>query len=439
MRQVRMITVLGIGVLALAAVAAAQQSPAMEGTAAVEQYLDRENGLSLTDAVAGALEREPALRAARTEIEVARGMRLQAGLRPNPMMSVEMREQHGGADNQTMVGVEWPLDLFRRRARVAVADREAEAVEHSVADRMRFLVADVRLKYGEAATAVRALAIADTLAVSAERDVVLKRARVEEGASPPLERDLVDVESRRLQSERLLAHATADAAMIELKRAIGMRPDAPLRLRDTIDTLVSRVVPGSPSAVSVVLPDVRNAEARVRLADAREDRARAEGRFDVSLFGSYMRMDAGFAQQGFNRQGILEPVQGVFHYLVGGATINLPVGNRNQGEVAAARAVVAGAQARLEAVQLAADAEIASAMAQDARARQALEIIEGAVRLSRQNLDVVRQTHELGRATISDVLVEQRRYLELETAYTTTLQRTYETRALLLRARGELP
>jgi len=191
--------------------------------------------------------------------------------------------------------------------------------------------------------------------------------------------------------------------------------------------------------VSGVRPDVRDAQARVRLADAREDGARAEGRFDVSLFGSYMRMNAGFAQQGFNRQGILEPVQGVFHYLVGGATIDLPLRNRNQGQIAAARAERAGAQARLEAVQLAADAEIASAMAQDARARQALEIMEGAVRLSRQNLDVIRQTHELGRATISDVLAEQRRYLEIETAYTATLHRTYEARALLLRARGELP
>src|SRR5687767_6803479 len=47
---------------------------------AVEQYLDRENGMTLSDAIAGALEREPDLRAARAEIEIARGMRRQAGL-----------------------------------------------------------------------------------------------------------------------------------------------------------------------------------------------------------------------------------------------------------------------------------------------------------------------------------------------------------------------
>jgi len=439
MIQGREVIAFGVWMLLFATLAYAQQPEFAERKATAEQYLDRQNGLSLSDAIAGALEREPALRAARTEIEVARGMREQAAFRPNPMMSFERREQPDGQDNQTMLGVEWPLDLFRRRARVTVADREAEAVEQSVADRARMLVADVRLKYGEAAVAIRALAIADNLAASAERDLVLRRARVDEGASPPLERDLLDVELRRLESERLIAQGMVESAIVELKRVVGIRPEMAVRLQDTIDALVPRAdLPVSPS-VAPQRPDVRQAEVRVQLADARIERARSEGRFDMSLFGSYMRMASGFPQQGFNREGRLEPVQGVFHYLAGGTTITLPLRNRNQGEIAAARSERAGAEARLEAAQLAADAEVASAAAQDTRARQALEIIEVAVGLSRQNLEVIRQTYELGRATVPEVLAEQRRYLELETAYTGMLRTTYEARVMLLRARGDLP
>lgn len=439
MRQIRKITAVGLGVLMLAGVAAAQQSPAIERKTAADQYLDRENGLSLNDAIAGALEREPTLRAARTEIEVARGLRAQAGLRPNPTVSFERREQPAGEDNQTMVGIEWPLDLFRRGARLAVAERATEAVEHLVADRVRMLVADVRLKYGEAAAAIRALTVADNLATSAERDLALRRARVEEGASPPLERDMLDVEFRRLVSDRLLAQGAAEAAIVELKRIVGSPPMLSVRLRDTIDTLVSRTDVVAVQSMSAQRADVREAEERVRVADAGVERARSEGRFDMSLFGSYMRMASGFPQLGFNREGGLEPVQSVFRYLAGGATITVPIRNRNQGEVAVARAERAGAAARLDAVQLAADAEIASATAQDARAREALQTIEGAVQLSRQNLGVIRQTYELGRATISDVLAEQRRYLDLETAYTAILRATYEARVMLLRARGEVP
>src|SRR5688572_3148424 len=277
-----------VGILLMASSAWAQQTPDAVRKPAAEQYLDTQNGLSLSDAIAGTLEREPALRAARAEIDAARAMRLQAGLRPNPILSFEQREQWDGEDNQTMVGVEWPLDLFRRGPRVAVADREAEAVNQSVADRARILVADVRLKYGEAAAAIRTLAIADELAVSAGRDLELRRSRVDEGASPPLERDMLDVEHRRLQSDLLLAEGTVEAAMIELKRLLGWSAKTPLRLRNTIDTLVaqqSAVV--SPAATSD-RPDVREADARLRLAGARIERARSEGRFDLSVFGSYM-------------------------------------------------------------------------------------------------------------------------------------------------------
>ena len=101
---------------------AVAQAPISESVA--KQYVDPVNGLSLDQAVARALEQEPSLRAARSEIDVARGMRLQASLRPNPTISFERREEPAGTDNQTMIAVEWPLDLFRRSGRVAVADRE---------------------------------------------------------------------------------------------------------------------------------------------------------------------------------------------------------------------------------------------------------------------------------------------------------------------------
>ena len=42
----------------------------------------------------------------------------------------------------------------------------------------------------------------------------------------------------------------------------------------------------------------------------------------------------------------------------------------------------------------------------------------GAQALARQNLAVVGQSYELGRVTVFDVLAEQRRYLDVERAYT---------------------
>ena len=123
--------------------------------ASTSPYVDAEGGLGLTDAVARALEREPALRAARTDIDVALGQRQQAGLRPNPALTVERREQTSGPEYQTRFGVQWPLDLFRRAGRINAAERAIDAARFSVDDRQRLLVADVRLQYGAAAAAVR--------------------------------------------------------------------------------------------------------------------------------------------------------------------------------------------------------------------------------------------------------------------------------------------
>src|SRR4051812_37501996 len=117
-------------------------------TGQAEQYVDPQGGISLAAALAMANEREPSLRAARTQIDVARGMQVQAGLRPNPTFSLEQRQQPGGSDNQSAVQVDWPLDVFRRKARVAVADREVEAIEQSVADHQRLLTSEVRSRYG---------------------------------------------------------------------------------------------------------------------------------------------------------------------------------------------------------------------------------------------------------------------------------------------------
>jgi outer membrane protein TolC len=107
--------------------------------------------------------------------------------------------------------------------------------------------------------------------------------------------------------------------------------------------------------------------------------------------------------------------------------------------VAAAQAERSGAEARREAAELPARAEVGAAQARDARAQRAVELYSGGMRrLARQNLDVVQQTFDLGRATVFDVLAEQRRYLEVEQAYTSALREAWEARADLKRARGEM-
>jgi outer membrane protein, heavy metal efflux system len=423
-----------------AAAPAFAQAPAE--TRVAGQYVDPVNGLSLDEAIAQALAHEPSLRSARAGIEVARGKRLQASLPPNPNVSFERREEPAGRDSQTAVAVEWPLDLFGKSRRVAVADRELEAVQLVVADRERLLAAEVRVRYGDVLGAVRDLVVLDELVATTTRQQGLLRSRVEEGATPPLERDLLEVELRRLQADRLLQAGRTEATFIELKRVLGITSDARLTVRDTLEDLVRRESSEPPTvpATTAVLDrraDVREAAARVDLAEAKIGRVQAEGRFDVSLFANYMRMDAGFPQRGFAPDGSLEPVRGRFHYISAGAMVTVPLLNRNQGEIAAARAERTGAVAAHEAARLAADSELAVAKTRDEHARQAVNAYTSETRtLARRNLNIVSQSYDLGRVTVFDVLAEQRRYIDVERAYTEALRTAYEARTALNLAVG---
>src|SRR4029453_15000066 len=139
-------------------------------------------------------------------------------------------------------------------------------------------------------------------------------------------------------------------------RVVGASADGTMRLRDTLEDLVNRQSSAAPAPLDAgdQRADVREAAARVAVAEAKIDRAERDGRFSVSLFGGYMRMDSGFSQFGVSPAGTPERAHGLFYYITGGATVTLPFLNRNQGEVAAARAGRTSAVALQEAAALSA-------------------------------------------------------------------------------------
>ena len=419
----KMWVVVAFGVC-FAASAQAQEAPARAG-------------VSLSEAIALALSAEPATRAARADVEVSRGMRLQAGLRANPSMSLERREEPGGTDSATEIGIEWPLEIFRRSSRVAVADADLVVAQHEEADVRRQLAGDVAAAYGEAAGVRRELAIMEDVLAAATKQLELLRARATQGAAPTLDRDMVDVEVRKLQAERLALVGRSERAMVRLKRLLGMTPETPLGITQSLEELVASF--GMDAVAGATRSDVLASEARVRAEEQRLVAARNEGRPDVTVLGSYMRMDTGFPQQGFSAGGSLERVRGQFNYLSAGVMVTVPLWNRQQGSIAAAVAAREGAEARLDAARLAAASEVAEARAWNDQARSAVSLYAEEIRpLARRNLETVRETYQLGRATVFDVLAEQRRYLDAERAYTQVLTEAFASRVSLRRATGDI-
>ncbi len=405
------------------------------------KYLDAAEGKTADELVVYALENNGDIAAARKEIEAARAFVKQARLRPNPSVEFSRQEQIGGSDNDIMIAGSLPLELGgRRKTRINVAIAEMMIREKEVANRERLLAAEVRAKFGEALAAALKLKLTEDLLETALNSFRLVQARVTEGRTAPLEENMTLVEVNRLRAMRETEAGKTEIAFLELRNLIGMKPEDPLRLRGDFNDLLLPPIPTLGEATEQALrerPDLQGVRAMQILSEAQIEQARAAGRFDASASLGYGRNNFSFPVNGITDTGALRPVQDVFHSLTFGVTLEIPVRNRNQGAIEAAVANSEAAAKRLEFADLTVRREVAAAFARYLSSARAMEIFRGGVRnQANANLDIVRQTYELGAKNLIDYLVEQRRFIELENEFLNTQLETYLARVEILRAAG---
>jgi len=399
---------------------------------ALERYLDPAAGLTVEQAVSLALERNGELLALRKELDAAHALVRQANLRANPMLDAGGSKQLNGGDNSVMVAGTLPLELGgRRAARVLVAEREAEMRALSLADRERVLASEVRGKFGEVLAEILKLGFTDERLNTSRRGYRLVAARVEEGRTAPLERNMVLVEVNRLLSMREAGEGRVQVALLELKNALGFRPEEPLRLRGDFIELIG-VLPSVAASTERALrerPDLKALRAAELLAEAQIAEARAGGRADAALTAGYQRMRQGFMVNGIDDAGRPAPVDMTSHSVTFGVRIDLPLRNKNQGAIEAAVLQREAARDRREFFELTVRREVASAHARYERAARAMEIFRVGVREQADaNLEVIRKTYELGSKTLLDYIAEQRRFYEVEAEFIDAVLNTYLAR-----------
>lgn len=401
-------------------------------------YLDLQNGLTADEAVKFALENNGEIDALRRETEAARALVKQAALKPNPKIEASGTRQIGGMDSQVMVEGMLPLELGgRRSARIAVAQSELEIREFALANQERLLAAEVRSKFGEVLSTVKKLELLERILANTRQGYQIIAAKVTEGRTAPLEQNMLLVELNRLRSLRETAEGRVETALFELKNLMGMKPENPLRLKGDFENLVDNL-PSVNEAVANALrerPDLQGAQAMEKLAVARLNQARSEGKIDASLKTGYQRMRSGFPLNGITDTGALQPIESVFHYFTFGVEIDLPVRNRNQGMIEAAIYEQQAAQSRIQFGELTIRREVNVAYARYNRSVRALTIFQNGIRdQASVNLQVIWQTYEFGKRTLSDYIAEERRYLEIENEVTDALLETYLARIEILRA-----
>lgn len=389
--------------------------------------LDPAGGQTSEDLVARALVQNGEILAGGRQVAAARGGVTQAGLKANPSVAFTESQEVAGGQNNFMIGGSLPLELYHRRERrIGVAQAGVKMAEFDQAERERRLRADVATKFGEVLASARNLQVAEELLTLNRQALDLTQTRADQGAAPPLDANLLRVEVNRIDALRVDLEAKLGVAMLELKSLVGMKPEEELQLKGSLEAAFA----DQDIAITHVLetrPDLLAARAAEQVASAKLRQAETDARPDASISATYQRMDSSFDLNGLNAAGQPRPIQGIFHFLAAGVSINLPTRNKNQGAIETAVAQMDEAKRRREYAELIATREVAAALLVLGKAQEGLRIYRSGVRgQASQNLDVIRKTYELGRTQLLDVITEQRRFIDVEMGYTEALSRYYQ-------------
>ncbi|MGH9927725.1 MAG: TolC family protein [Pyrinomonadaceae bacterium] len=397
-------------------------------------------GLSVEQLVDSGFRLRADLLAARQRLAIAQGRLVQAGLRPNPTLESEYgtpRFLGGEFELTSSVGISQVFEMGGKRTkRVAVARLELAQTRSEVLALERQFAAGVRASYARAIAAGRQLDALDRLIAANEELVRVTNERLNQGDVAPLEVNLVRVETDRLRAQVIRTRAELEGEIISLRALVGLDineplriaplPERPPRLDISVAELTDIALRERPDLQAARLAEELGT-ARIRLAEAqRTPNIAGSARFvrDRQIVDLPQRLGSG-------------SIPNTDNSLVFGLAVDLPIFNRNQGEIASAVGERVQAQRQREFLEATIKRDIALAYrryraAAEAVVLYATQIIPN----SEKNLQSVRAAYGLGEFSVFDVVNEQRRLIESETGYNEALRDYYSALAELERALG---
>ncbi len=400
------------------------------------QYVDPA-GLTAEQLVEAGFIRRPDLLAARQRLTIAQGRLVQAGLRPNPVLDGEYTSARilgGQNEGDLSIGVSQLFETSGKRSkRIAVARLELAQVRAEVRAIERQFAAEVRAAYAHAIAAARQLDTLEKLVAANDELVRVTTARLNEGDVAPLDLNLVRVETDRLRVQIVRTRADLESELISIRTLAGFEVTEPLRITP-LPEKPSRLDLSLTEATDIALrerADLQAARLGEEVGSARIQLARSQAVPNLALSTKYsIRRDV-FDDTPI---GILRDKDKLLTF---GVSVDIPVFNRNQGEIASATGEKVQAQHQREFLEATIKRDVALAYRRYRAAAEALVLYATQIiPTAEKNVQMVRAAYGAGEFSVFDVIGEQRRLIENETAYNESLGDYYTALAELERALG---
>lgn len=355
-------------------------------------------------ALATALQNNPSLQAYAFEPRVAEARVLQAGIRPNPELAVEVQNFLGTGALSGIKGLETTLQLSQlidlggsRARRVDAAEGERALAGADYETKRIDVLAEVARRFIEAVADIERLATARRAREFGEQTVAAVRQRVEAAVSSPLDLHKARTALARFQIDEehteheLAAHRQSLAAVLgEAEPAFGPTQADLLRLPAVPAFVVLAARLEQSPVLARFSVEARWREAQVRLAQ--------------SLRRSGMRVSGGLRRV---------EVTDDFGF-VAGLYIPLPVRDQQAGAIREARERQAQLAASTEALRLEMRATLFDVYQEMLHARTAFtQLQQEIIPLADETLALADQGYRAGRFSLLELLDAQKSLIEL--------------------------
>lgn len=372
--------------------------------------------VTLEGLIVAGLEQHPRLAQAGFAIDAARGRAVQAGLYPNPTISAtfdELGDRTGPKGVNTLPLVSQELvTAGKLRLDRAAACREVDQATWTLLNQRYLLIAGIRQAYFDVLTLNRRIAILDGLVGIAEQSVATTQKLVDARQLAPLDVVQLEVELGRLRVARDSARKELPAALRRLATAVGV-PTL------TITSIAGELHPNLPdyeldrlqTYVLDVHPEVK--AAMIGIEKARLLLRRAEVQPIPNL-----TVGAGYVRQNQNRSD---------DWTIG-VSVPVPVWNRNQGNIQAARAAVADATKEVSRVENDLADRLAAAMREFSASRQRVESLKPLRDKAEQALRIVREARTM---TTLQRLESQRSLSQVDLEYVQALGEAWKAASVI--------
>ena len=370
-----------------------------------------------------AVENNPTARAAQAGIDAARGRIRQAGAWPNPTIgytgeeittrTVDPRGEHGFFVEQMV-----PLGGKLRLSRDVFERALDEANARNDLQRQRIL-SSVRSLFYQVLTAERRIEVHERLTALGNEATRVTAQLFNVGAADRPDYLESDIERRRVQLELNAARNQVFALRQQLASIAGRPEIATRALAGSIDQAIPELERDATfQALVEQSPQMRAARAAIARAQALTARARRETYPDLFLRGgaAYNREHGEDTGQPIGWEGQFE------------AGVSIPLFNRNQGGIAAARAEETRAQAEVARLELSLRANAATHFAEYLTALRSAESFRGEIlpRAERSYTLYLSRYREMA-AAYPQVVVAQRTLFDMAREYLVHLETAWRS------------